>query len=54
MLNSFEEFKTAIYSSLRDKVSERIDTEREYISNDLLRGETTADAEETQSNTDEN
>lgn len=54
MLNSFEEFKTAIYSSLRDKVSERIDTEREYISNDLLRGETTAEAEETQSNTDEN
>lgn len=54
MLNSFEEFKTAIYSSLRDKVSERIDTQREYISNDLLRGETTAEAEETQSNTDEN
>jgi hypothetical protein len=54
MLNSFEEFKTAVYSSLRDKVSERIDTEREYISNDLLRVEAPADAEETQSNTDEN
>ena len=54
MLNSFEEFKTAIYLSLRDKVSERIDTQREYISNDLLRGEITTNAEETQSNTDEN
>jgi len=54
MLHSYEEFRNAVYSSLRDKVSERIDTEREYISNALLRGETPVETEEPQSNADEN
>lgn len=55
MFNSFEEFKTAIHTALRDKVAERLNSERENISNSLLRGEI-ADSEdgETSSNTDEN
>jgi len=55
MIDSFEEFRTAIHAALRDKISERIDTEREYISNSLLRGEIHQDeTTETQSNADEN
>ena len=58
MLDSFEEFKTAIHTALRDKVSERLNTEREYISNSLLRGNVEEDAtetpDETQSNEAEN
>lgn len=55
MFNSFEEFKTAVHTALRDKVTERLNSERENISNSLLRGEI-ADSEhgETPSNTDEN
>lgn len=36
MWNSFEEFKTAVNISLRDKISERLDQEREHISNSLF------------------
>ena len=55
MIDSFEEFKTAIRASLRDKVAERIDTEREHISNTLLRGELQQESEEeTRSNADGN
>jgi hypothetical protein len=55
MFNSFEEFKTAVHTALRDKVTERLNSERENISNSLLRGEL-ADSEdgELESNTDEN
>lgn len=55
MFNSFEEFKTAVHTALRDKVTERLNSERENISNSLLRGEI-ADSEdsETTPNTDEN
>ena len=55
MFNSFEEFKTAVHTALRDKVTERLNSERENISNSLLRGEI-ADSEdgETPSYTDEN
>ena len=55
MFNSFEEFKTAVHTALRDKVTERLNSERENISNSLLRGEI-ADSEdgETPSNPDEN
>jgi hypothetical protein len=55
MFNSFEEFKTAVHTALRDKVTERLNSERENISNSLLRGEL-ADSEdgEIESNTDEN
>jgi hypothetical protein len=55
MINSYEEFKTAVFSALQDKVAERISQEREYISNDLLRGEiSSAEANETQSNAKDN
>jgi hypothetical protein len=55
MLHSFEEFKTAVYSSLRDKMAERLQSEREYISNSLLRGEIAQSEEsESQSNADGN
>jgi len=55
MLNSFEEFKTAVHKSLADKIRERLDTEREYISNTLMRGDFSDDsAEENESNTDGN
>jgi len=55
MFNSFEEFKTAVHTALRDKVTERLNSERENISNSLLRGEL-ADSEdgEIESNTEEN
>jgi len=58
MLDSFEEFKTAIHKSLMDKVSERMTQEREHISNCLFRGivnnPTEYDEEQTQSNETEN
>ena len=55
MFNSFQEFRTAVHTALRDKIAERIDTEREHISNTLLRGESQQESEEeTQSNADEN
>lgn len=54
MVGSYEEFKTAVYTSLRAKVADRLDTEREAISNNLFRprdGETPEEnTEETQSN----
>ena len=55
MLNSFEEFKTAVQSCLKDRVLERIAAERESISNSLLLGGKIQDSEqETQSNKIEN
>lgn len=55
MIQSFEEFKTAVITSLQNKVAERIAQEREYISNSLLHGEIAdSDASETQSNAAEN
>jgi hypothetical protein len=55
MIQSFEEFKTAVVASLQNKVAERISQEREYISNSLLRGENAdSDTPETQSNAAEN
>lgn len=55
MLDSFQEFKTAIRTSLRDKVAERIDTEREHISNTLLLREPQQESEhESQSNAEQN
>jgi len=54
-MQSFEEFKTAVLASLRDKVAERIDTEREHISNALLRGKNGEEVEApTPVNADEN
>lgn len=55
MPESFEEFKAGVYAALRDKVAERIEAEREHISNTLLRGEIAQSEEsESQSNADEN
>jgi hypothetical protein len=55
MLDSFEEFKTAIRTSLRDKVAERIDTERDHISNILLRAKSQQESDhESQSNAELN
>jgi hypothetical protein len=55
MLHSFEEFKTAVLSSLQDKIAERISQERESLSNSLLRGENVdSDEIDTESSTKEN
>jgi hypothetical protein len=55
MLHSFEEFKTAVLSSLQDKIAERISHERESLSNSLLRGENMdLDEIDTESSTEEN
>jgi hypothetical protein len=55
VIQSFEEFKTAVITSLQNKVAERIAQEREYISNSLLHGEIAdSGAPETQSNAAEN
>ena len=55
MPESYEEFKAGIYASLRDKVAERLETEREIISNTLLRGEIAqSDESESQSNAEQN
>lgn len=55
MLDSFEEFKTSIHTALRDKVVERLNSERENISNSLLRGEImNSEDGKTPSNTEEN
>lgn len=39
MLDSFDEFKTAILTVLQDKIAERIANERKNISNDLFSDE---------------
>ena len=55
MPESFEEFKAGVYAALRDKVAERLETEREHISNSLLRGEMPqSDEAESQSNAEVN
>lgn len=55
MLDSFSEFKSAVLSSLQDKISERLSQERETVSNSLLRGENSDSAElDTEPNLDEN
>lgn len=54
MVGSYNEFKNAVYGSLKSKVAERLDAEKERISNNLFKGvlpETEAESsEETQSN----
>lgn len=55
MLDSFEEFKTAVHTALRDKVTERLNSERDNISNSLLRGKiVNSEDGETAPNTEEN
>jgi hypothetical protein len=55
MINSFEEFKTAVLYSLQDKIAERISQERESLSNSLLRDEIGDSSEiDTESSTKEN
>lgn len=55
MINSFEEFKTAVLYSLQDKIAERISQERESVSNSLLRDEIGDSSEiDTESSTKEN
>lgn len=58
MLDSFEDFKTAVLTSLKDKVAERLHAERQRVSNNLFlapEGENTEETpEETQSNADDN
>ena len=55
MLDSFSEFKSAVLSSLQDKISERISQERESVSNSLLRDENADSIEiDTESSTKEN
>jgi len=62
MLDSFEDFKSAVLMSLKDKISDRISFEREKVSNNLFRV-SSDDAgnnriehsdEDSQSNSDEN
>lgn len=58
MPQSFEEFKAAIWASLKSKIEDRLDAERKIISNNLMRGELVAagteNTEESQSNEAEN
>lgn len=58
MLDSFEEFKAAVWASLKDKIQDRLNTEREVISNNLMRGQLVPagaeNTEESQSNEAEN
>lgn len=57
MLDSFEDFKSAVLTSLKDKVAERLSAERQRVSNNLLltrKGENSQETpEETQSNADD-
>lgn len=57
-MDSFEDFKSAVLVSLKDKVKERIAQERQQVSNNLFRaavGQKTEETpEETQSNAEEN
>ena len=55
MNQSYEDFKAGVWEALKNKVAERIETEREYISNSLLRGEMAqSQTPESQSNADGN
>jgi hypothetical protein len=57
MLDSFEDFKTAVITSLKDKVAERLSVERQRVSNNLFLSRQKEKAqetpEETQSNADD-
>jgi Tfp pilus assembly major pilin PilA len=54
MLQSYEEFKSAVTAALMDKVAQRIEAEKQHISNELLRGAATESEEQSQSNETEN
>ena len=58
MLDSFEDFKSAVLVSLKDKIAERIAQERQQVSNNLFAAvvgnKTEESPEETQSNAEEN
>lgn len=61
MLDSFEDFKKAVMVSIQDKISARLDAERQRISNNLLASVAVVDTENTeetpeepQSNAEEN
>jgi hypothetical protein len=54
MLQSYEEFKSAVTAALMDKVAQRIAAEKEHISNSLLQGVAVESEEQSQSNADEN
>jgi hypothetical protein len=54
MLQSYEEFKSAVTAALMDKVAQRIEAEKQHISNELLRGAAAESEEQSQSNADEN
>lgn len=44
--DSFEDFKTAIFTSLNDKISDRLNNEKEHISNYLFCGSPGAESED--------
>jgi len=46
MIDSFEEFRTAIQMLLRDKITQRLQDEKEHISNSLLQGKLQQEYEE--------
>ena len=54
MLDSFEDFKTAVLTSLKDKVAERLSVERQRVSNNLFLKRKTENAEETPEETQSN
>ncbi len=61
MLDSFEDFKKAVMVSIQDKISARLDAERQRISNNLFSSVAVVDTENTeetpeepQSNAEEN
>ena len=54
MLDSFEDFKTAVLTSLKDKVAERLSAERQRVSNNLFLKRKTENAEETPEETQSN
>ena len=62
MINSFDDFRNAVLVSLKDKVAERIATERQRVSNNLFAAVTEplgdedahSSEEESQSNAEEN
>jgi len=61
VLDSFEDFKKAVMVSIQDKISARLDAERQRISNNLFASVAVVDTEnteetpeESQSNAEEN
>jgi hypothetical protein len=51
---SYEEFKTAIHSSLAERLRERLATQKQIISNEILADPNDNPTTETQSNAEEN